>query len=124
MAQDTISKTDTVLDFSDINPEFIGGESAMSDFIRNEFSYPEEAREMGEQGLVFVEFIVQSDGSITDVKTVKSVSKSLDAEAERVIKAMPKWKPGEQDGVPVNVRYTVPFKCVLATSKKRKLFRR
>jgi TonB family protein len=106
--------------FAEVNPEFPGGDAAMSKFIQENFKYPEKAREKGEEGTVYVEFVVKKDGSIAEVKTVLSASRLLDAEAERVIKAMPKWKPGEQNGEAVSVRYTVPFKCSLGGKSKKK----
>jgi len=115
-----ITVVENPYNFAEINPEFPGGNAAMSAFIGKEFSYPEYSREMGEQGTVYVEFVVQKNGQLDDIKIVKGVSKHLDAEVVRVIKAMPKWKPGQQDGVPVNVRFTIPIKCRLGNTKKKK----
>jgi len=95
------------------DPLFPGGAGEMASFIQKTFEYPEMAREMGEQGTVWVEFVVFSDGSIKQVRVVKGVSESLDKEAIRVVKRMPKWKPGEQAGKKVNVRYTIPIKAIL-----------
>ncbi len=110
---------DVVYDFVSVNPEFPGGEVEMIAFIQKEFNYPEKSRERGEQGVVYIEFVVEKNGSIKEVKIVKGVSKLLDKECLRVVHAMPKWKPGEQDGVPVNVRYTMPISCKLGTKAKR-----
>ncbi|MDX1348855.1 MAG: energy transducer TonB [Putridiphycobacter sp.] len=107
-----VEKT-VILDFAEVNPEFPGGEAEMAVFIRENFEYPEIAREMGEQGTVYVEFVVNKDGSIVDARVVKPVSPSIDKEALRVVKKMPKWKPGEQAGKPVTVRYTIPIKARL-----------
>ena len=96
-----------------VSPEYPGGPGEMAVFIQNTFEYPEMAREMGEQGTIWVEFVVYSDGKIKDVRVVKGVSESLDKEAMRVVKRMPKWKPGEQAGKAVNVRYTIPIKARL-----------
>lgn len=76
--------------------------------------YPNAARRMGEQGTVFVGFLIQKDGSITDIKTVKGVSPALNAEAERVIGLMEKWQPGTHHRKPVKVRYVLPIKFKLA----------
>ena len=71
--------------------------------------YPEEAEEKGIEGKVFVTFIVEPDGNIDEVKVASSVHKLLDNEAVRVIKSMPKWIPGKQNGEPVRVKYTAPI---------------
>jgi len=106
-------ETTSIKEVVAISPEFPGGASEMAAFIQKNFEYPEISREMGEQGTVWVEFVVYSDGEIRDVKVVKGVSPALDNEAKRVVKAMPKWKPGEQAGKKVNVRYTIPIKAKL-----------
>ncbi len=102
-----------VYDVVAISPEYPGGPGEMAVFIQENFEYPEMAREMGEQGTIWVEFVVYSDGKIKDVKVVKGVSESLDKEAKRIVRQMPKWKPGEQAGKKVNVRYTIPIKARL-----------
>jgi len=102
-----------VYDVVAISPEYPGGPGEMATFIQENFEYPEMAREMGEQGTIWVEFVVYSDGKIKDVKIVKGVSESLDKEAKRIVKRMPRWKPGEQAGKKVNVRYTIPIKARL-----------
>jgi len=103
----------TVYDVVAISPEYPGGPGEMALFIQENFEYPEMAREMGEQGTIWVEFVVYSNGDIRDVKVVKGVSESLDKEAKRIVKKMPNWKPGEQAGKKVNVRYTIPIKARL-----------
>lgn len=115
-AQDT-SKTQTaepLVDSCDVNPMYPGGEVAMYQFIQKNISYPEIAREMGEQGTVYVQFIVNSDGSTTDIKVLKGVSHSLDEEALRVVKLMPNWIPGICNGQAARIRVIVPiaFKVV------------
>lgn len=99
-----------VTDFAEIEPEFPGGEEAMIKFIQQHVEYPELSREMGEQGTVYVQFVVHSDGSIQNVRVLKGVSKRLDREAMRVVKMMPDWSPGMQDGEPIRVRYQIPIK--------------
>jgi TonB family protein len=89
-------------------PQFEGGMEKMMEFLRTNISYPEEAKKNGTQGRVVAQFVVNKDGSITDAKIVKSVSPELDAEALRVVKAMPKWTPGEQRGEKVRVQFTLP----------------
>jgi periplasmic protein TonB len=98
-----------IVDFPEENPSFPGGEEAMMDFIRKNIKYPEIAVQMGDQGRVYVQFVVEIDGAITQVKTVRGVTPELDREAERVVRAMPKWNPGKQRGRAVRVRYTIPI---------------
>ena len=81
-------------------PEFPGGETAMYKFISENIRYPKEAMENAVQGRVFVMFVINEDGSISNLEVVKGVSPSLDAEALRVVGLMPKWKPAEQSGNP------------------------
>ena len=89
-------------------PQFPGGQQALFEYLSKNIKYPVIAEENGVQGRVIVTFVVERDGSITDVKVVKSVDPSLDKEAQRVVKAMPHWIPGKQNGSAVRVKYTVP----------------
>lgn len=95
-------------DTVDEKPSFPGGESAMKSFLRSNIKYPIVAQENGDQGCVFVQFIIEKDGSISDVKVARSDAPSLDKEAMRVVKAMPKWNPGKLKGIPVRVKNEVP----------------
>ena len=97
-----------VFDVVEEMPSFPGGQGALMAFLNSNIKYPVVAQENGVQGRVIVGFVVERDGSITDVKVMRSVDPSLDREAQRVIKAMPKWKPGKQNGSAVRVKYTVP----------------
>ena len=90
-------------------PEFPGGELALRTFIGKAIVYPTVAQENGIQGKVFVTFVVNKDGSVSNAKIARGVDPSLDAEALRVVSTLPKWKPGKQRGVPVRVSYTVPI---------------
>ena len=90
-------------------PEFPGGQEALMQFLRQEVKYPKEAEEKGLQGRVVVRYIIEKDGSISEVEIAKSVNEYLDAEAIRVVNAMPKWKPGKQKGENVRVKYTLPI---------------
>ena len=90
-------------------PEFPGGQEALMQFLRQEVKYPKEASKDGVQGRVVVQFVVEKDGSISEVEVVKKVNEHLDAEAIRVVNAMPKWKPGKQKGENVRVKYTLPI---------------
>jgi protein TonB len=98
-----------IADFAEVEPTFPGGEGAMMTWIQENIEYPQIAVEMGEQGIVYVQFVVNKDGSIEQVKIMRGVSDALDDEAKRVVKKMPKWTPGEQAGKKVRVRYTLPI---------------
>lgn len=89
-------------------PAFCGGDAALRKYLAENTHYPEEAKEEGVQGRVVVNFVVEKDGSITDVKVVRGIDPLLDKEAVRVVKTMPKWIPGKQSLVPVRVRYVLP----------------
>ena len=101
--------TGKTFDVVDEMPQFPGGPAALFEFLSKNIQYPKDAEKAKLQGRVIVTFVVKKDGSITDAKVVKSVAPSLDAEALRVINAMPNWAPGRQGGQPVNVKYTVPL---------------
>lgn len=89
-------------------PEFPGGQAALLNYLSKAIKYPIIAQENGLSGRVSIQFTVNKDGSIVDAEVVRGVDPSLDKEALRVINAMPKWKPGEQRGKPVRVKFTVP----------------
>ncbi|MCR8556318.1 TonB family protein [Mucilaginibacter sp. BJC16-A38] len=93
----------------DVLPEFPGGMEAFAKFLAQTIRYPRDAREQGEQGKVIVNFVVEADGSLTNFKITKSVSKSIDDEALRVIKLSPIWNPALAGGKPVRVAYSVPI---------------
>ena len=97
-----------VFDVVEQMPSFPGGPSALMQFLSSNIKYPVVAEENGVQGRVVCTFVVERDGSITDVRVIKSVDPSLDKEAVRVVKSMPKWIPGKQNGSAVRVKYTVP----------------
>ncbi|MCC6401518.1 MAG: TonB family protein [Flavobacteriales bacterium] len=90
-------------------PTFPGGEAEFYKYLGKNVKYPQMEAEQGIEGRVFVEFVVDKDGSITEVRTVRGVSAGLDKEATRVMKASPKWSPGKQNGRPVKVRYVIPI---------------
>ena len=97
-----------VFDVVEQMPSFPGGMGALMSWLGQNIKYPVIAAENGVQGRVIVQFVVEKDGSITDVKVAKSVDPSLDKEAARVVKSMPHWIPGKQNGSAVRVKYTVP----------------
>lgn len=100
---------DEVYDVVENQPQFPGGSEAMMKFLRNTIKYPEAAAKAGIKGRVIAQFIIAKDGTVTDPKIMRSVSPELDEEALRVIRAMPKWTPGTQNGKAVAVRYTIPI---------------
>lgn len=83
------------------------------EFLSSHIKYPEEAKELGIQGKVFVTFVVEKDGSITEVKVLRGIGGGCDEEAVRVVKSMPKWNPGKQRGTPVRVQFNIPVKFTL-----------
>lgn len=97
-----------VFDVVEQMPSFPGGPSALMKYLSENVKYPVVAQENGVQGRVVVSFVVEKDGHITDVKVVRSVDPSLDKEAARVVKSMPNWIPGKQNGSAVRVKYNVP----------------
>ena len=99
---------DKVYDVCEQMPTFEGGDAALLKYLTDSVKYPELAKKHGVQGRVVIGFIVEKDGSLTDVKVLRHVDIDLDAEALRVVKGMPKWIPGCQDEQLVRVRYNVP----------------
>ena len=97
-----------VFDVVEEMPSFPGGQGALMQYLGSNIKYPVVAQENGVQGRVIVGFVVEPDGSISGVNVMRSVDPSLDKEAMRVVKSMPKWKPGKQNGSAVRVKYTVP----------------
>ena len=98
-----------VYDVVEQMPQYPGGKDKLLQYLSMSIRYPKEAEMAGVQGRVIGAFIVEIDGSITGARIDKSVDKSLDAEALRIINEMPKWKPGMQNGKPVRVKYMVPI---------------
>ena len=97
-------------------PEFPGGMKGCLDFIQTEMCYPEEAKKAGIQGRVILQFIIEKDGTPAQPRIVRSVHPLLDKEALRIIRQMPKWTPGKQDGKPQRVLYTIPIQFRLPKS--------
>ena len=105
---------DTVFQIVDEMPQFPGGEQAMMNYIAENVKYPEDAKDKNQSGRVMISFVVEKDGRVNDVKVLKGVCESIDNEAVRVVKAMPKWKPGKQKGKPVRVSYCLPISFKLS----------
>ena len=99
---------DKVFDIVEQQPLFPGGSGALMQFLHDNIKYPVVAQENGVQGRVTVQFVVEKDGSITDVHVLRGVDPSLDKEAVRVVKSMPRWTPGKQNGTTVRVNYRLP----------------
>ena len=97
-----------VFDVVEQQPAFPGGQGALLSWLSQNIHYPAVAEENGIQGRVVVSFVVEKDGSISNVQVVRGVDPSLDKEAARVVKSMPKWTPGKQNGQAVRVKYNVP----------------
>ena len=97
-----------VFDVVEQMPSYPGGMGALMQYLSSHIKYPAIAEENGIQGRVICTFVVERDGSITDVRIAKSVDPSLDKEAMRVVSSMPKWIPGKQNGSAVRVKYTLP----------------
>ena len=102
------SSGDEIFQVVENMPEYPGGMSELMKYLQKEIKYPKEAQEQGKQGRVIVEFVVEKNGSITEAKVMKPVDPLLDAEALRVVSAMPNWNPGKQRGKEVRTRFTLP----------------
>ena len=100
---------DEIFDVVEDEPGFPGGEEAMQKFIKTNIKYPEMSIQMGDQGKVYVRFVVEKDGSISNVSIARGVTPELDREAMRVVKQMPKWSPGKQRGRPVRTNVVIPI---------------
>lgn len=96
-------------DIDEKEPTFPGGPEALQQFIVKNLQYPQTAIENNEAGRIFVQFTVETDGTLSDVKIMRGVSEALDAEALRLVKVMPAWEPGESNGKKVRVRYNLPI---------------
>lgn len=111
-ASDATAPADTtknvVYDVTETMPQFPGGQEMMMKYLAANIKYPASAVKAKKQGRVIVTFVIQKDGSVTKARIARSVDPELDAEALRIVKAMPNWTPGTQDGKPVNVKYTIP----------------
>jgi len=98
----------TIFEVVENMPDFPGGQAALMQYLAKNIKYPTIAQENGTQGRVIIQFVVERDGSITDVRVARGVDPYLDKEAVRVVKSMPKWLPGKQNGKAVRVKFTVP----------------
>ncbi len=106
-------KSERIYTSVDINPEFPGGEEEFYKYLSKNIKYPKKDRRKGITGRVFLTFVVTDVGGIRDARVLRGVSKAIDEEALRVINSMPKWKPGTQNGTPVNVQFNIPINFTL-----------
>ena len=113
VVETTTPETEKVYTWVQVKPSFPGGEEARLKWLRENLEYPQQAVADEIQGLVQVGFVVEKDGSITNVKVVQSAHSTLDREAVRLVKAMPKWIPGKQNGNTVRAYFTQPIRFVL-----------
>lgn len=110
---DQVSDSNAVYTVVEQFPEFPGGDEARMLFLRKNIKYPRSAQEEGIQGTVYATFIVEKDGSLSDIKILRGLSSDINSEVIRVIKLFPKWIPGKQNGKIVRVQYNIPVRFVL-----------
>ena len=106
--------TDSVYEVAEVMPEFPGGTQALFKFISENLEYPQHAIDGQIEGRVVVQFVVDKTGKVGNIQVVRSIDKLLDQAAIDVVRALPAWKPGMQNGKPVNVRYTLPVSFKLS----------
>jgi protein TonB len=111
--EEEIVEEATIFTVVESMPEFKGGMADLYSYLGNNIKYPVMAKESGIQGKVYVTFVVERDGSITDVKVLRGIGGGCDEEAVRVVASMPRWKPGKQRGKPVRVQYNLPVRFTL-----------
>lgn len=109
----TVVATPQIVDIAEVMPAFEGGLEEMYRFIKKKIHYPAASRRMGIEGTVYVSFVINREGKVVDVKTIRGISPDCDKEAERVVSMLPNWSPGMQNHNPVSVRMTVPIKFQL-----------
>jgi len=102
-----------IIDFPDVEAQFPGGAAALQQWIAKNVNYPQTSIEMNEQGRVYLSFVVEEDGSISNVAIVKGVSEDLDKEAKRLVRSMPAWSPGEAKGEKARTRCQIPINFTL-----------
>ena len=104
---------DKVYDVCEQMPIYEGGDAALLKYLRENLKYPDKTKDRGVQGRLVIGFIVEKDGSLTNVKVLRAVDIALDAEVLRLVKGMPKWIPGRHNGQRVRVRYLLPIHICL-----------
>lgn len=111
--EDTPVDDDVIVDVAEIQPAFPGGLEALYSYLRDNVQFPKMAKEIGAQGTVYIRFVVEKDGSITNIEALRFVTGGCTEEAIRVVQNMPPWNPGLQRGIPVRVSFTLPIKFTL-----------
>ena len=106
----TIEQGDTIFMTAEIPPQFPGGRAELMRFIIQNFRFPESYTDLSPAGMIVCQFIVEKDGTITQVEVIRGQSQQLNAQVIKLIESMPKWTPGRQDGRPVRMRYTLPIR--------------
>ena len=107
--QEVVANTnDTIYDVAEVDPMFPGGEKALYKYLAENIKYPEQAKKEKIQGRVFIHFVIEKDGSVTDATVKRGIGGGCDEEALRVVNAMPKWMPGKVKGEPVRVHFYLP----------------
>jgi len=104
---------DEVFNVVEEMPDFPGGDDARMKFLMKNLKYPKDARENNIEGVVYIEFVVEKDGSLTNIKVKRGIGGGCDEESIRVVKLMPNWKPGKQRGEYVRTQFILPFKFIL-----------
>lgn len=107
-------KEEEIFSFVEEEPKYPGGEDARLKYLQDNLKYPEMAKEGNISGVVYITFVVEKDGKVTNVKVLRGIGGGCDEEAIRVIKAMPKWSPGKQRTRPVRTQFNMPIKFTLA----------
>jgi TonB family protein len=102
--------------------DFVGGQFALNEFLKNNITYPESAINVGVEGVVFVRFVVEKDGSITNVSIIRGLQSDIDKECVKAIEKMPRWTPGKQSNIPVRMQYSLPIRFSLSTDSIPKGF--
>jgi TonB family protein len=114
------AKSGIFCEYPEVCPEFPGGTNKMINYLRSQIRYTDEMRDKCVQGRVIVQFVVEADGLITHVKVMRGIEPTYDKEALRVVKSMPKWKPGTMYGKKVRFKYTVPVVFGMQQSNNKK----
>ena len=111
---------DSVFELVDQMPQFSGGQDEMFKFLAGNLMYPDEAVDAEISGVVYVAFVVEKDGSIGESRVLRGIGGGCDEEAIRVVRSMPKWKPGIHGGKPARVEHTLPVRYALTTKSRKK----
>lgn len=113
LSSSLIAQYGKIIDYPDKEAQFKGGPKGMKKYLAKSINYPSEAIENNVQGKVFVQFVVEENGRVTNVEVLKSVSPSIDAEAIRVVRKMPKWKPAKYKGLKCRARCRIPISFII-----------